>query len=135
MNIQSTRSRSQSAATRRLGYYAIGALLALAACGGTNNNNGDDDGPDDPTPLPDDGPCAPGALRCNGDTAQQCNEAGDHWDTIEECETFCQDGVCALDGLEVASDMQLDGNILVAGAVTVRAGATLSSPTGNLTIT
>ncbi len=135
MNNQSTRSRTLSASTRPTS-YAIAAFvvaLALGACGGTNNNNGDDD--IDPTPLPDDGPCAPGALRCNGDSAQVCNAEGTHWDTVEECTTFCQDGICALDGLDVTSDMALEGNILVAGAVTVRSGATLSSTTGNLSIT
>lgn len=133
MNIQSTRSQPLSVATQ-VASYVITAVLALGACGGTNNNNGDDD-IDDPTPLPDDGPCAPGALRCNGDSAQVCNAEGTHWDTVEECSTFCQDGICALDGLDVASDMSLEGNVLVAGAVTVRSGATLSSTTGDLTIT
>lgn len=135
MNTQSTRSRSQSAVSLRPAYYAIAAILALGACGGNSNNNGDDDDTVDPTPLPDDGPCAPGALRCNGDSAQVCNAEGTHWDTVEECTTFCQDGLCALDGLDVTSDMALEGNILVQGAVTVRAGATLSSTTGNLQIT
>jgi hypothetical protein len=136
MNIQSTRSRSPSVATSlRPAYYAIAVALLLAACGGSNPAADDDDNPDDPTPLPNDGPCAPNALRCNGDEAQQCNEEGTLWETLEVCTTFCQDGLCALDGLEVASDMQLEGSVLVAGAVTVRAGATLSSVTGNLTIT
>ena len=133
MNNQSTRSLLLSAATRPAS-YVIAALLALGACGGNSNNPGDDD-IDDPTPLPDDGPCSPGALRCNGDSAQVCNAEGTHWDTVEECTTFCQDGICALDGLDVTSDMALEGNILVAGAVTVRSGATLSSTTGNLSIT
>ncbi len=134
MNIQSTRSRSPSAVTLRPAYYAIAAILALGACGGNSNNPGDDD-IDDPTPLPDDGPCAPGATRCNGDSAQVCNAEGTHWDTLEVCATFCQDGRCALDGLDVTSDMALEGSILVAGAVTVRSGATLTSTTGDLTIT
>jgi hypothetical protein len=136
MNTQSTRSRSQSAATFvRPAYYAIIALLALGACGGNADNNpGTDAGPDGPL-LPDDGPCAPGALRCNGNNAQQCNAEGTRWETLEVCTTFCQDGLCALDGLDVAADMALEGSVLVAGAVTVRNGATLSSTTGNLTIT
>lgn len=133
MNTQSTHKRSPAVATLHLASYVIAALLA-GACG-TNANNGDDDDTNNPNPLPDDGPCAPGAQRCNGDSAQVCNAEGTHWDTIEVCTTFCQDGLCALDGLDVASDMQLEGSILVAGAVTVRSGATLSSSTGNLTIT
>jgi len=108
--------------------------LLLAACGGSNNSNGDG-GVDAPGTLPDDGPCVPDSLRCNGNSAQKCNAEGTRWETTEVCATFCQDGLCALDGLDVASDMELDGAILVAGAVTVRSGATLSSPTGNLTIT
>jgi len=134
MNTQSTRSRSPSVATLSAS-YAITALLAFGACGGSSNNPGADDDIEDPTPLPDDGPCAPGAQRCNGDDAQVCNAEGNHWDTIETCTTFCQDGLCALDGLDVTSDQQLEGPILVAGAVTIRSGATLSSTTGNLTIT
>lgn len=136
MNTQSTRSRSPSVATSlRPGYYAIAVALLLAACGTSNPAADDDDNPDDPTPLPNDGPCAPGAQRCNGDEAQVCNAEGTRWETVEVCTTFCQDGLCALDGLDVASDMQLEGSILVAGAVTVRSGATLSSTTGDLTIT
>jgi hypothetical protein len=137
MNNQSTRSRSQSIGTsrRRLGYHAVLGFALLAACGGSNDNPGDDTGPDGGMLLPDDGPCAPGAQRCNGDNAQVCNPEGTHWDTIQTCTTFCQDGLCALDGLDVASDMTLEGSVLVAGAVIVRSGATLSSTTGNLSIT
>ncbi|MBA2543301.1 MAG: carboxypeptidase regulatory-like domain-containing protein [Deltaproteobacteria bacterium] len=110
-------------------------MLAFGACGGNADNPGTDAGTDGEQLLPDDGPCAPGALRCNGNNAQQCNAEGTRWDTLETCATFCQDGLCALDGLDVTSDMSLEGSILVAGAVTVRAGATLSSTTGNLAIT
>jgi hypothetical protein len=112
----------------------IAFVIALAACGGSNNNS-NDGGVDAPGTMTDDGPCVPDSLRCNGNNAQKCNMEGTHWDTVETCATFCQDGLCALDGLDVASDMSLDGSILVAGAVTVHSGATLSSPTGNLTIT
>ncbi len=111
------------------------AFALLAACGGNSDTPTDGGGDDGPMMLPDDGPCVPDSLRCNVDTAQKCNAEGTHWDTVEVCTTFCQDGLCALDGLDVASDMQLEGSILVAGAVTVHAGATLSSTTGNLTIT
>ena len=105
----------------------------LAACGGSNADTGDG-GVNDDSRLPDNEPCAPGALRCNGNEAQQCNEEGTMWVTQETCSTFCEEGVCAIDGLDVTSDMSLDGPVVVAGDVFVRAGATLSSPTGNLTI-
>jgi len=111
------------------------AFAVLAACGGNNDAPPTDGGGDGPEMLPNDGPCVPGSLRCNVNDAQVCNDDGTQWETTEVCSTFCQDGLCALDGLDVASDMQLEGSVLVAGAVTVRAGATLSSVTGNLTIT
>ncbi len=140
MNTQSTRSRSpETTAARPSRYHGVLAcalFLTLAACGGSNGDAPTDAGDTDaPEMLPDDGPCVPGAQRCNGNNAQVCNEEGTHWDTVETCTTFCQDGLCALDGLDVASDMQLEGSVLVAGAVVVRSGATLSSVTGNLTIT
>src|SRR5688572_20577138 len=134
MNNQSTRS-PESTTARRPSYHAVLALALLIGCGGTNNDNPTDGGTDAPDLLPDDGPCVPDSLRCNGNFAQKCNAEGTRWETIETCTTFCQDGLCALDGLDVTSDMTLDGPILVAGAVTVRSGATLSSPTGNLQIT
>jgi hypothetical protein len=43
-------------------------------------------------------------------------------------------GQCAKPGLDVALNTTLDGVVYVKGAVDVHAGATLSSPTGNLTI-
>jgi hypothetical protein len=137
MNNQS-RSRSESTilVARTLSYHAVLVLALLIGCGGNNNDGPTTDGGTDATdPLPDDGPCVPDALRCNGDKAQKCNADGTRWETIETCTTFCQDGLCALDGLDVASDMTLEGPILVQGAVTVRSGATLSSVTGNLQIT
>jgi hypothetical protein len=138
MNNQSStqESRSGSTARRLLSYHAVLALaLMIGACGGETSNPAGPDGGTDPDPLPDDGPCVPESLRCNGDKAQQCNAEGTRWETIETCTTFCQDGLCALDGLDVTADMALDGPILVSGTVTVRAGATLSSPTGNLQLT
>ncbi|HEU0030244.1 MAG TPA: carboxypeptidase-like regulatory domain-containing protein [Kofleriaceae bacterium] len=106
--------------------------LALAACGGSNTNNNGDGGPGDA--LSNDGPCTPGSQRCNGNDSQTCNADGTHWETTETCATFCSEGVCALESLEVAADEQRDGTIVVAGPVIIRAGATLSSPAGDLTI-
>lgn len=111
--------------------FAIAVLFA--ACGGSSSNN-PDGGVTDDGRLPDDEPCEPGARRCNGNDAQQCNEEGTMWVTLETCSTFCEEGVCAIDGLDVASDMELDGTVVVAGDVTVRSAATLSTPAGELTI-
>ena len=105
----------------------------LAACGGSNSDTGDG-GVNDDGRLPDNEPCIPGSLRCNGNEAQQCNEEGTMWVTQETCSTFCEEGVCAIDGLDVTSDMSLDGPVVVAGDVFIRSAATLSSPSGNLTI-
>lgn len=114
--------------------FALLALsLPLAACGGSSGALGDDGGVT-PDALPNDGPCMPGALRCNGNDSQKCNAEGTMWETLETCATFCQEGVCALNGLDVTADQSLDGVVVVAGAVTIRSAATLSSPTGNLTI-
>ncbi len=85
--------------------------------------------------LPDDGPCTPMATRCNGNDVEVCNAAGTMWMVQMSCTTFCQDATCALDGLDVTSDMTLEGNIVVQGPVHVAAGATLSSALGDLTIT
>lgn len=109
--------------------FALVGLLAVAGCGG--NNAAPPDGGDR---LPDNEPCVPGAQRCNGNEAQTCNAEGTMWVTQETCASFCEEGVCAIEGLDITSDMQLDGTVVVANAVVVRAGATLSSPTGSLTI-
>jgi hypothetical protein len=111
--------------------------VLLAACGGSNGgSNGDDDNgmPDAAGTMSDDGPCAPNALRCNGDVVEQCNADGTMWVPQMTCTTFCADNACALDGLDIASDQNLDGIIHVKGAVTIHNGATVTSATGDLTI-
>lgn len=80
------------------------------------------------------GACTPAERRCNGSAVEQCAASGTSWSTVETCTTFCAYGTCALDGLDVASNMDLDGEILVDGDVLVRSGATLRSPAGDLTI-
>src|SRR5262249_32344083 len=80
------------------------------------------------------GACTPGELRCNGNTIQTCNNGGNGWNAGAMCMTFCVNGACALDKLDVQMNTTLDGEVWVAAAVTVRVGATLSSPKGNLTI-
>lgn len=110
--------------------------VLVAACGGSNGgaNGGDDTPPDAPGTLSDDGPCDPNAMRCNGDVVEQCAADGSHWVPQNTCATFCADGSCALDGLDVATDQSLDGIVHVKGAVMVHAGATLTTPMGDLTI-
>ncbi len=81
------------------------------------------------------GACTPAERRCNGSAVEQCDAAGTAWTTVQTCAaTFCAYGTCALDGLDVASNMDLDGEVLVDGDVLVRSGATLRSPGGDLTI-
>ena len=80
------------------------------------------------------GACEPGETRCNGDRVESCNDDGSAWDAGETCSTFCSRAQCARDGLEVASNITLDGDVVVAGDVVVRSGATLSAPGGMLTI-
>lgn len=80
------------------------------------------------------GACTPGATRCNAGGVETCDSTGTSWTLTETCTTFCEAGVCALDGLEIAADQTLEGEILVDGPVVVRSGATLTSATGSLTI-
>lgn len=80
------------------------------------------------------GACAPGAKRCNGSVVEACNATGTAYTLVETCSTFCDNAQCALASLDIALNRDMDGEILVAGAVIVRSGATLNSPTGNLTI-
>jgi hypothetical protein len=79
------------------------------------------------------GACIPEETRCNGDTVERC-EGGTSWTSEATCTTFCTHGSCALDGLDVAANMELDGEIVVDGDVLVRSGATLRSPSGDLTL-
>ncbi|MGE0790600.1 MAG: carboxypeptidase regulatory-like domain-containing protein [Sandaracinaceae bacterium] len=80
------------------------------------------------------GACTPGETRCNGTRVETCNTMGTAWDAGTACATFCSRGVCALDGLEIATDRTLEGEVLVRGAVVIRSGATVTSSTGDLTI-
>nr|HEX4314279.1 carboxypeptidase regulatory-like domain-containing protein [Kofleriaceae bacterium] len=114
--------------------------MGAAACGGgkggggNNPDGGGGGGGGDGGMLPDDGPCIPDSLRCNGNNVETCNAAGTMWMVTTTCQTFCADNACALDGLDITSDQSLDGIVHVKGSVDVHAGATLSSPTGDLTI-
>ena len=116
---------------RRLALFAI----LFAACGKNHQTGGvDAPGTGADAPLSDNGPCTPEMLRCNGNTIEQCNATGTDWVAQQTCSTYCLDAQCALDGLDIPSDTQMDGTIVVQGVVHVHDGATLSSPSGNLTI-
>lgn len=82
------------------------------------------------------GACTPGATRCNGQNVETCNGAGTAWVVSAACTTFCDavERTCALSSLEITSNTNRDGVIVVDGPVIVRSGATLNSPTGDLTI-
>lgn len=82
------------------------------------------------------GACAPGSKRCNSGSSETCNGAGTAWEGAQACGSGCDDGTgtCALASLEITSNTNLDGVVVVNGPVTVRSGATLTSPAGDLTI-
>jgi hypothetical protein len=82
------------------------------------------------------GACTPGAKRCNTGKVETCNSTGTTWTVTETCTGSC-DGTtstCVLPSLDVTTNTDKDGEIVVSGAVIVRSGASLNSPTGNLTI-
>src|SRR5580698_6574841 len=120
----------------RLGYALFAVVMA---CGGKSHDKNPDGGSGSGTHgdggmLPDNGPCTPAALRCNGNNVEVCNAAGTMWTLQQMCTTFCADNACALAGLDVTGPQTLDGIIHVQGAVDVHNGGMLSSPTGDLTI-
>jgi len=80
------------------------------------------------------GACTPAAKRCNGKNVETCNATGSAWTVSESCSTFCEEARCALPSLDVGANKNMDGDQLIDGDVIIRAGATLSSPTGNLTL-
>ncbi|MEB2324818.1 MAG: carboxypeptidase-like regulatory domain-containing protein, partial [Sorangiineae bacterium] len=83
------------------------------------------------------GACEPGATRCNGAKVEECDSTGSKWNVTSDCgSTYCDATTvqCALPGLDVTSNRNLDGVVVVKGAVVVRSGATLTSPSGDLTL-
>ncbi len=80
------------------------------------------------------GSCTAGDLRCNGNNVEQCQPSGASWGLKQSCSTFCQSSQCALVTLDVAANQNMDGEVVVAGTILVHSGATLNSPTGNLTL-
>lgn len=82
------------------------------------------------------GACTPNTLRCNANQVQQCNSGGSGYTTIETCSSFCDvpSATCAVAALEITGNEDFDGTLVVDGALVVRSGATLNSPSGDLTI-
>lgn len=82
------------------------------------------------------GACTPGAKRCNAATVETCNGAGTAWTVTDTCASGCDGATsqCALATLTIAANTDMNGVVVVNGPVIVRSGATLSSPSGDLTI-
>ena len=78
--------------------------------------------------------CQAGTKRCHGETVETCNAAGNGWDVGETCTTFCASGQCALDGLNVNTNSNYDGELIIAGDLVVTGNSTLTSSQGDLTI-
>ncbi len=80
------------------------------------------------------GACTAGSRRCNMKSVEECNTAGTTWTTVETCAGSCSSGVCALTSLDVTTNRNLDGEIVVDGDFTVRSGVTVTATTGMLTV-
>ncbi len=82
------------------------------------------------------GTCNPGERRCNGNAVEECAMDGSGFASVETCTLACDapTRTCVLNGLEIAMDATLEGDVVVDGAFILRSGATLRSQTGDLTI-
>jgi cysteine-rich repeat protein len=78
--------------------------------------------------------CTPGATRCHGNAVETCNSAGNGWNTPAPCSTYCAAGQCALPALDVTTNSNYQGTVIVAGDVVVGNNSTLTADTGELTI-
>ncbi len=78
------------------------------------------------------GTCTENDLRCNGKDLEVCTSGA--FVKQMTCATFCQSGQCALASLDIATTMDLNGLVIVQGAVTVDGTGNLTSTSGNLTI-
>ena len=83
-----------------------------------------------------DGTCTAGDRRCNGANLEECSAAGTSWDVVESCTNFCEpvSRTCAYSGLEIATNQDLEGDVIVDGAFVLRSGTILTTRTGDLTI-
>jgi hypothetical protein len=80
------------------------------------------------------GACSAGSRRCNMKMVEECNTAGTAWSTVETCPGSCSSGVCALTSLDVTTNRNLNGEIVVDGDFTVRSGVTVTATGGALTV-
>src|SRR5262249_21763643 len=82
------------------------------------------------------GGCTAGAKRCNGNALEQCDATGTMWTSLSTCANGC-DGLtatCVLASLSITVNTTLDGDVVVAGPVTIAAPAVVTSATGVLNI-
>jgi hypothetical protein len=82
------------------------------------------------------GSCTPGATRCNGASVETCNAGGTAFAQTSNCTTFCapQSAACAVAPVQITTNTTMDGVVVVNGDLVVYPGATLASPTGDLTL-
>jgi len=82
------------------------------------------------------GACTPGTTRCSGASSQTCNAGGTAYAQTTSCTTFCSTatGTCAVSPVQITTNTTMDGVVVVDGDFNVFPNATLTSPTGNLTI-
>jgi hypothetical protein len=78
------------------------------------------------------GTCTENSLRCNGNDLEKCTSGA--FVKQMTCSTSCQQGQCVLPSLDVATTQDLNGLVIVQGAVTVDGTGNLTSTMGNLTI-
>ncbi len=87
------------------------------------------------------GKCTPGDKRCNGNGVEQCKADGSGYAVVDDCganQRTCDAtaSACALNGLiiDATATKDYNGLLLVNGALVVKAGQTLTSSSGDLTI-
>jgi hypothetical protein len=82
------------------------------------------------------GACTPHTRRCHGAVVEQCKADGEGWTELETCTHRCDGALaaCEQSDLDVQSDTSLEGEVLVSGTFRVRAGVTVTVPSGNLSV-
>jgi len=82
------------------------------------------------------GGCSPETTRCAGSNVETCNAGGTAWTQTSTCTTFCSplSNACALPPTQITTDTTMDGVVVVDGDFVVYPNATVTSPTGDLTI-
>jgi cysteine-rich repeat protein len=81
-----------------------------------------------------DATCTPGATRCHGNAVEVCDGGGTSWSAPTACPTYCAAGQCALQALDVTTNSNYTGTVIVAGDFSVGGNSTLTAEDGDLTI-